>query len=49
VTLVKTHQPQIISIEEKSVEWVALSELIQSDDPSPFPALTQFEIYGREA
>lgn len=48
VNLVKTHQPQIILIEKKAVEWVALSELIQSDDPSPFPALTQFEVYGRE-
>lgn len=31
------------------VEWVTLSELIKSSDPSPFPALSQFEVFGREA
>lgn len=30
-------------------QWVTLSELIKSSDPSPFPALSQFEVFGREA
>jgi len=28
---------------------VKLSDLIKADDPSPFPALTQMEVYGRDA
>ncbi|MEC0090011.1 carbohydrate-binding protein [Paenibacillus macquariensis] len=48
VQLFKTHERQTIALEPKPVEWVKLSELIQSDDPSPFPALTQIEVYGRE-
>ncbi|MDR0271614.1 carbohydrate-binding protein [Paenibacillus sp.] len=47
--LVKTHLPQTILLEPKKVEWVTLKELIKSDDPSPFPALTQIEVFGREA
>ncbi|MWV42806.1 carbohydrate-binding protein [Paenibacillus sp. HJL G12] len=47
--LKKTHLQQMINLEPRKVEWVTLKELIQSDDPSPFPALTQFEIFGREA
>jgi hypothetical protein len=47
--LVKTHKPQPIIIEPRTVEWVTLSELIKSDDPSPFPALSQIEVFGREA
>lgn len=47
--LVKTDKPQAIALEKRKVEWVILSELIKSDDPSPFPALTQIEVFGREA
>lgn len=49
IDMVKTHKPQLFPIETKRIEWVTLSELIQADDPSPFPALTQFEVFGREA
>ncbi len=36
--------------EEKTIEWLEFDELKKrADDPSPFPALTQFEVYGREA
>ena len=48
VQLIKTHERQTVALEPKQVEWVKLSELIQADDPSPFPALTQIEVYGRE-
>lgn len=48
-SLVKSGKAQTILLESKRVvEWVKLSELIQSDDPALFPALTQFEAYGRE-
>lgn len=46
--LVKTDKPQTITFDKKLVEWVTLGELIKSDDPSPFPALTQWEVYGVE-
>lgn len=48
-SLVKTHQPQVITLAPRTVDRVTLGELIKSDDPSPFPALTQIEVYGREA
>ena len=34
---------------EKTVTWVQAERLIRAEDPSPFPALTQLEVYGREA
>ena len=47
--LVKTGRGQEIMFEPRTVEWVRLEQLIKSDEPSPFPALTQFEVYGTEA
>ena len=35
-------------INKKGITWIKLSELIKADDPSPFPALTQIEVYGNE-
>ena len=34
---------------KKEITWLKLGELIKADDPSPFPALTQIEVYGRES
>ena len=34
---------------KKGITWVRLEELIKADDPSPFPALTQIEVYGTES
>ncbi|KOY14239.1 hypothetical protein [Paenibacillus xylanivorans] len=48
-SLIQTHKPQTIEIQPRVVEWVTLCELIQSSDPSPFPALSQFEVFGNEA
>ena len=47
-SLKKTGKAQIIEIPEKKLEWIQLEKLIKADDPSPFPALTQLEVYGRE-
>lgn len=33
----------------KETDFIRLSRLIKADDPSPFPALTQIEVYGTEA
>jgi hypothetical protein len=47
--LVKTSAPQKIAFEKKTVEWIIMKNMVKSNDPSPFPALTQWEIYGKEA
>ncbi len=47
--LEKTDQGQEILIGEKKISWIQLEKLIRADDPSPFPALTQLEVYGKEA
>lgn len=44
----KSDKAHKITFEKKQVTWVKLSNLIKSDDPSPFPALSQIEVYGTE-
>ena len=39
---------QELTFEKKRIRWLKLGELIKADDPSPFPALTQLEVYGTE-
>ena len=48
--LEKSVEPHDIPLpEKKHVQWIRLSNLIKApDDPSPFPALTQWEVYGIE-
>ncbi|MBB5664076.1 hypothetical protein GGE68_002266 [Rhizobium leguminosarum] len=46
--LVKSGAAQGFSIEPCIVEWVELHGLIKAEDGSPFPALTQIEIWGTE-
>lgn len=45
--LKKGGEAQIFSIHKTNIEWLKLSNLIKADDPSPFPALTQLQVYGR--
>lgn len=45
--LEKSIRPHEISFDRKRITWVRLYELIKADDPSPFPALSQIEVYGR--
>ncbi|NTJ44624.1 carbohydrate-binding protein [Agrobacterium larrymoorei] len=44
--LSKTGAAQSFSLEPKTVEWIRLHDLKKADDPSPFPALTQIEVWG---
>ena len=44
----KNGEPHIFKIVKNGIEWVKLGNLIKADDPSPFPALTQIEVYGRD-
>lgn len=48
VSLKKVEKGQSTCFEPKIVKWVKLHSLIKAEDPSPFPALTQIEIYGME-
>ena len=43
----KSSLPHELAFEKKRITWVRLSDLIKADDPSPFPALSQIEVYGR--
>ncbi|WP_167956744.1 DUF7402 domain-containing protein [Anaerosporobacter faecicola] len=47
--LQKSYDPHTIVFPKKKITWVGLKNLIKADDPSPFPALTQMEVYGVEA
>lgn len=46
--LEKTGAGQSFPFSPRRVEWIVLDALIKADDPSPFPALTQLELWGRE-
>ena len=43
----KSVLPHSLPLAGKRTTSVNLSRLIKADDPSPFPALTQIEVYGR--
>lgn len=45
--LEKSYAPHVLTFEKKKITWVVLKNLIKADDPSPFPALSQIEVYGR--
>ena len=44
----KTGDRQWINLENRTVRWLRLEQLVKSDDPSAFPALRQWEIFGRD-
>ncbi len=48
-SLEKSDKPHVITFDEKEIEWLKFGKLIKADDPSPFPALSQIEVYGTEA
>lgn len=45
----KSTEGHVCTFDAKKVRWLTLDKLIKADDPSPFPALTQIEVFGREA
>ncbi|MDL2317585.1 discoidin domain-containing protein [Eubacteriales bacterium OttesenSCG-928-A19] len=49
ISLAKTGEAQYFPIGRHTVTWLRLGELVKADDPSPFPALTQLEVYGHDA
>lgn len=46
--LEKTGEPQHFPIEPRKIEWLMLKELKKAPDQSPFPALTQIEVWGTD-
>jgi len=44
--LEKSVRPHEIVFEKKRVSWLEMHDMKKSADPSPFPALTQIEVYG---
>lgn len=40
--------PQMLKFDTKIITWVRMERMIKANDPSPFPALSQIEVYGRE-
>lgn len=47
--LEKSSLPHTLVFPQKTTRWVKLCKLIKAEDESPFPALTQIEVYGTEA
>ena len=48
VGLKKSCDPHSIPAVHRGITWIKLGTLIKAEDPSPFPALTQIEVYGKE-
>lgn len=44
----KTGEAQEFTFDKKRIRWLELSDLIPSREPSPFPALSQIEVYGND-
>lgn len=47
-SLRKLEGPQEIVFEKKQIGWLEMCDMKKSEEPSPFPALTQIEVYGTE-
>lgn len=43
----KSTRGHVLTFPKKQIRWIELCNLIKADDSSPFPALTQIEVYGR--
>lgn len=44
----KSVRPHELLFEKKVISWIEMHDMIKADDPSPFPALSQIEVYGVE-
>ena len=45
----KVAEPHVFKISRENITRLKLGKLIKADDPSPFPALTQIEVYGQNS
>ena len=46
--LEKTGERQFIPLGQHTIRWMRLERMQKSDDPSAFPALRQWEVFGRD-
>lgn len=46
--LEKTGDRQYISLGKRRLRWLRLQNMVKSDDPSAFPALIEWEVFGRD-
>ena len=46
--LQKTGDRQFIALGKHTVRWMRLERMQKSDDPSAFPALIEWEVFGAE-
>lgn len=44
----KSAAPHKIEFPARQISWLEMNQMKKSEEPSPFPALTQIEVYGRE-
>ena len=44
----KTDRIQYFTIVPRTVQWLTFDKLVKAEDESPFPALTQIEVYGKD-
>lgn len=44
--LEKSTAPHEFKISPRTITWIEMNNMKKADDPSPFPALTQIEVYG---
>ncbi|MDE7300328.1 MAG: carbohydrate-binding protein, partial [Lachnospiraceae bacterium] len=45
--LEKSSRAHVLTFPAREITSLTLCRLIKADDPSPFPALSQIEVYGR--
>lgn len=48
VHMEKSAAPHEFTFDKKRISWLEMSHMIKADDPSPFPALSQIEVYGTD-
>lgn len=44
----KSDRPHICEFPKKEISWLKMDRLLKAEDESPFPALSQIEVYGME-
>lgn len=49
INMDKSEKPHVFKIVKRGILWIKLSDLIKANVPSPFPALTQIIVYGKES
>lgn len=50
VTMEKSEKPHRFEIKKQGISWLKMSNMIKDEtDPSPFPALSQILVFGKEA